>query len=245
MRKIAFLSIVSISILGGCASKPPESEKSATLGEFIDRVSGETVPNIAAATLAKAVKKVPNNRDIFVQQNNIKKVEAAFDKWCLTVSMDYDSVYKFPFKTLQKDMMSATTNYQNSMVPMNACFAKNTKSLIAGYVVLSDGMIAFYGPDEANDIRSGNLIIENSEKHNAAILAEKRKAEAIRQMACKVSLDENIRQNIAIGTQTNYGMVVDIKKPLVQVQKYRDGAPVLEWVKVVLIAAPEMSNYCR
>ena len=95
MKRITFLLIVFISILGGCANKPAESNKTVeTLGEFVDKVAGETMPNIAAATLAKAVKKVQNNEDIFIQQNNIKKVEAAFDKWCLSTSHDYNSVYR-------------------------------------------------------------------------------------------------------------------------------------------------------
>lgn len=246
MKRIIFLLVVFCLIFAGCASKPPDSNKIVeTLDEFIDKVSGEDMPNIAALTLAKSVKKVPNNGDIFIQLNNIKKVELAFDKWCQNNSTYYDSAYKYKFEIFQSDIISATKIYQNKLVPMNACFGKNTKSLIAGYAVLKDGMIAFYGPNEAYEVRSGNLVLENSEKRNTVILAEKRKIEAERQTTCKANLDENIRQNISIGVQTNYGMIVDIKKPLVQVQKYRDGTPVLEWVKLGFIATPEMANYCR
>lgn len=246
MKKNVLTIFVFSLILGACASKTPDLNKSdETLEEFIEKIPSNAAPNISAVILAKSVKKVPGNGDIFIQMNNLKKIEVAFDGWCKNQSIDYNSEYKYGFRNFQKDIMSAAGIYQNKTVPINACFSKNTQSLIAGYAVLKDGMIAFYGPKEASDIRSANLILEESEKRNAAIFAEARKKEYERQAKCRMDLSSEIRKNIAVGVQTNQGMVVDVKNPLVQVQKYRGEVPVLEWVKLTMIGAPDMINYCR
>lgn len=212
--------------------------------DFISSAPGQEIPAVAAQISATRVKQLPDRRDLLIEIKDKNAFEKQFDQWCQKMAPLPGEDYQYGAQIFEKDIFSATTYFHPGKVAINSCFGPDGKSLVGGYAFLKDRIIAFYAPTEAQEIRKSNVKLEAAEAKTREIESKKRAEESFRQAECKKNIKQAIQSTVSIGLKTNEGMVVEIKKPLVQVQRPGINGPILEWLDISALTPPYMGNYC-
>ena len=218
-----FVSAVVVILVSGCVTPGSKKYEGVGFDSLIDSVAGTEWPD-AQRRLAYRAKSLASK--------NGPEFEESFRNWCRAQGgvLDYGSA------TILSDL---NTLHPGGTLGGNgarrACLDKDKKVL--GAYVHDLGAIEFYTEAQAPAIRAE---AERVSKERIA----KSEAEWKKKNECRAEKTRIVRTNTRPGMHTNYGMVVEVKPPLAQLQAPGTNGPTLQWVEIRRLEPP-FGEYCN
>jgi len=228
-------------VLTGCASKSNPMMASWSFDQFIDQAPGDEVP----PSVAKA-------NSIYRAKQVSKTIYRHIDK------AGYYIDFANQFKTWCELQHGVYKTHSAGIIDA-ICLSPDEVVMIGGYAIkvttfatyqgeMTDGTAMFsYMNDEQWQSARIQKDINNSKANAIREAQVKReqaqKVEDARQAKCRNEISAEIRANPKPSVYTNFGMIVEVKHPLVMVQDLARKAPIM-WVEINQLEAPASSKYC-